>query len=395
MTEPTSQEQINLFRQESAGKEPWQAYAVTIVVVVGVLVVLLLARNVLGPYIMGLLLAYVLLPVVRWLETQVARIGPIARFARPIAVLSASILTLAGIAIVIAVMLEPIIDQVRHLLLEYETYWETIKTEQDGFRKVYLELVPTEAQEWIDANMGKVGSAIMSGSSGLLQWLFLTSGSIASALVAFFAVPLFMVYYLLDERHTVANIRSRLPAIWAEDLVASFQTMDRILGSYTRGVVVESVIVGIITGLGYWIVGIHLALPLGIIAFAGEIVPIIGPWLAFAISFPVVLATQSDKAIWAAAVFLVVQVIEGWVLAPRIRARSVDFSATGTLILIAIGGAIAGSIGIVFVLPAAAILRALAIYAYFRTHGHNPETALGMTPMFAGDSFANREISPT
>ncbi|MEZ4495308.1 MAG: hypothetical protein R2845_00670 [Thermomicrobiales bacterium] len=51
-----------------------------------------------------------------------------------------------------------------------------------------------------------------------------------------------------------------------------------------------------ITGLGYWFIGVELALALAVVAFAGEIVPILGPWIAFFILFPVIPATQPDRA---------------------------------------------------------------------------------------------------
>ena len=369
-------------------REPRSVHALTAVLAVAIGAILVLSRNVLGPFLLGMLIAYLLLPIVRWLELQIGKHPKLAGFARPIAVGIAVLIALLCIAGVLALVLKPVIENVRSILLNYEDYWTTIQTDQDGLNKVYTNLVPENARIWIDANLGRVGSSLFSGSSGLLQWLFLTSGSIASAVVGFFAIPLFMIYFLLDEPKTIGNLRSGCPRFGPRISVAAFKTMDRILGAYTRGVVIESVIVGVITGIGYWVIGVHLALPLGIIAFAGEIVPIIGPWIAFAISFPVVLATQSDKAILAIVVFAVIQIIEGWVLAPRVRAQSVDFSPTGTLITIAIGGAVAGAIGVVFALPAAAILRALAIYAYNRTLGYDCDTALSMTPMFAGDQIS-------
>ena len=59
---------------------------------------------------------------------------------------------------------------------------------------------------------------------------------------------------------------------------------NRIFGSYSRGVIFEAVLVGFITGFGYWVIGVDLWAALGVIAFAGEIVPILGPWIAFLIS---------------------------------------------------------------------------------------------------------------
>ncbi len=116
-------------------------------------------------------------------------------------------------------------------------------------------------------------------------------------------------------------MRHQLPEGWGEDAVAVYRLANGVLGTYTRAVMVEAVIVGVITGFGYWLIGVDLFLPLGFIAFAGEIVPILGPWIAFFISFPVVLATQPELAIPAVVLFGVIQALEGWFLAPRIQGQ--------------------------------------------------------------------------
>jgi predicted PurR-regulated permease PerM len=144
---------------------------------------------------------------------------------------------------------------------------------------------------------------------------------------------------------------------------------------------VEAVIVGIITGFGYWVIGVDLFLPLGFIAFAGEIVPILGPWIAYFISFPVVLATQPELAIPAVVLFGVIQALEGWFLAPRIQGQAVEFSASFTLLILAIGGAVAGGLGVVIALPVAALVRALIVYVMRRLRGLAPvEAAVGLIP---------------
>ena len=138
----------------------------------------------------------------------------------------------------------------------------------------------------------------------------------------------------------------------------------------------EAVLVGFITGFGYWAIGVNLWAALGVIAFAGEIVPILGPWIAFLISFPVVLATQPEKALPAIALFGVIQLLEGWIIAPRIQGHSVDFSASATLIILAIGGALGGGLGIVISLPTAAIIRAFIVYIDRRLSGMTPAEAV-------------------
>ena len=141
-------------------------------------------------------------------------------------------------------------------------------------------------------------------------------------MLAIIAVPLFVIYCLIASRDR-RQVRGQFPRAWAGDALALVHIFSRVFGSYTRGVIVESIIVGVISALGYYLIGIQVWLPLGVIALIGEIVPIIGPWIAFFISLLVILATQPDKTLLALGLFVVIQILEGLVLAPRIQgARS-------------------------------------------------------------------------
>ena len=139
---------------------------------------------------------------------------------------------------------------------------------------------------------------------------------------------------------------------------------------------------GFITGFGYWIIGVDVFLPLGVLAMIGEIVPIIGPWLAFLVSFPVVLATQPELAIPAMVLFGVIQMLEGWFIAPQIQGNSNDFTNSGTLVILAIGGALGGALGVVLALPVAGLIRAISVYTYRRLQGSNPDHAVEALSIF-------------
>jgi predicted PurR-regulated permease PerM len=337
--------------------------------------ILAAAWDALGPYLLGLMMAYLLLPVVRRIESWLPHHGRWERLARPIAAIATAVLAIFGFLLLLGILLDPVIDQTSDLLNNLEANWATIKADNDGFRSWYEDNVPEDLQEAIERNVNQIGQALLDGIAGLAGWLLNTTGSFLSAAVALLAVPLFVVYYLMGERDTAENLRRQLPKRWADDAIAVFRIFDRVLGSYTRGVVVESAIVGVITGTGYWLIGVDLALPLGVIAFAGEIVPILGPWIAFGISFPVVLATQPELAIPAVAVFAIIQALEGWFLAPKIQGNSVEFTSAGTLLIIAICGAVAGALGVVFALPAAAVGRTLIVYIARRLDGLAPDEA--------------------
>ncbi len=355
-------------------------FAIVMLLVVAGL--LWLARDALGPFIVGILLIYILLPLVKWIERHLPEQGFIGRKRRPIAAIMGALFAVGVLAVLIGALIGPVIDDTREVLDNLQQNWEQAKAENKDFRTIYEDYVPEQLQTWIDSHTDDIGRAISSGAGAALSWIAWVTGSAISSIMAFVSIPLFVLYYMMDQKSTTTNLRRQFPKLWADDAIALFKIFDRVFGDYTRGVVIESVIVGFITGAAYWIIGVNLFLPLGVIAFMGEIVPIVGPWLAFIVSFPVILATQPDKAIWAMAVFLVIQVLEGWFLAPQILGQSSDFTRSGTIFLLAVGGAIGGGLGVVLALPVTALIRAVGVYIHHRLNGHDPETAMSMLNVF-------------
>jgi predicted PurR-regulated permease PerM len=293
--------------------------------------------------------------------------------------LSVVIVVIAVVALG-AFIAQPVIDDIDEIANNFPEYWTQLTTDS-RVSEWYEDLVPGEAQAWIDENFSNLGQTLLTYASTLLNYLFSATGSIIEAVLAFIIVPVFMIYVLIDRPSAGRQIRKLMPERWVDDTLAVATVADGILAAYTRGVIISSVVVGAITAAGYWLVGIDLWLALGVIAFLGEIVPILGPWIAFVISFPVVLVTQPDKALWAVLVFGVIQVLEGWFISPKIQASSIEFPPVIILLALAIGGEVAGAVGVVLALPAAAILRALSVYVLRRVDGLRPaEATAGLQP---------------
>ena len=369
---------------EGTGEEPrgatWRDFQprhlVTIVLVLIVLVILYLSRGKLGPYLLAITLSYLLLPVVRGIERFLPAAGRWAKLRRPLATLFSVVIVVVTVLVLGAYIAQPVIDDIDEIANQFPEYWTQLTTDS-RISDWYEDLVPGEAQAWIDENFSNLGQTLLGAASGLLDYVFSATGSIIEAVLALIIVPVFMIYVLIDRPSAERQIRKLMPERWVDDTLAVARVSDGILAAYTRGVIISSVVVGLITAVGYWAVGIELWLALGVIAFLGEIVPILGPWIAFVISFPVVLVTQPDKAIWAVLVFGVIQALEGWFISPKIQSSSIEFPPVIVLLALAIGGEVAGAVGVVLAIPAAAILRALGVYVLRRVDGLRPAEAMG------------------
>ena len=105
-------------------------------------------------------------------------------------------------------------------------------------------------------------------------------------------------------------------------------------------------------------------------------VPIIGPWISFIAAAIVVLATHPEQ-IWAVAIlFLAIQQLENTLLVPKIQGDAVDMNPAVIMVLLVVGGALFGFLGIIVIVPFAAIVRDIFLYAYHRLseEAEMPET---------------------
>lgn len=349
----------------------------------GIIGLLYWGREALPPFLLGLVVAYMLLPPVRRLEQTLPGSGLWAKARRPLAAIVVAFLTVILIGFLLRSLAQPVIEQTSQIFSSLDALWQQAQANAPQLQAWYDLNVPAEAQVWVDQAFETIGRAALSVSGSLGRWILGFTGNALSSVVAFVAAPLFVVYFLIDEPKITHQIREQFPRPWAGDALALVHIFNRVFGSYTRGVIIESIIVGIITGLGYFLIGVEVWLPLGVIALVGEIVPIIGPWVAFIISLPVILATQPDRALLALGLFVIIQILEGWFLAPRIQGGAVHFTASATLLALAIGGAIGGAMGVILALPAAALLRDVAFYMSYRVGGLSPQAAVARLPSFA------------
>jgi len=129
------------------------------------------------------------------------------------------------------------------------------------------------------------------------------------------------------------------------------------MGRWFQGQLLLGVIVGVLVYLGLWILNVRFALLLAIIAGVLELVPYIGPVLA---AIPgVILALFQGPfllAVWVLLLYIVVQQLENYLIVPLVMKKAVGLNPVVVIIALLIGGKLAGVIGILLAVPAAAVL---------------------------------------
>lgn len=134
------------------------------------------------------------------------------------------------------------------------------------------------------------------------------------------------------------------------------------VGSYLRGVVVNMFVIGILSGLGNWVLGVPYPLLLGIIAGLTELLPYIGPWISGGAAVLVALLLLGPlKAVEIVALYLAIQEIEGNTLVPVVMMRTVKLNPLTVVVAVLLGTEVLGIVGGVLAVPAAAIVEVLVL----------------------------------
>jgi len=137
-----------------------------------------------------------------------------------------------------------------------------------------------------------------------------------------------------------------------------------VLSSYARGTVLVAAIDGLGIGLGVALVGVPLALPIGVLVFLSSFVPVIGALLSGLVAVLIALATEGPgKALAVLGIVIAVQQLEGHVLQPVIQGNLVALHPLLIVLAVSIGSLAAGIAGAVIAVPVVAVARTLLGYS--------------------------------
>jgi len=338
-----------------------------IVFVLGIIVTFWLLyafRSVLLPFICGLVLAYLLYPLISWFEKKLPGQGRWLSARRASLIALIFIITLALVGVFTFYIIAGVVSSFSILLKNAPQYFtEGLQTFHEWLQS-FQRWFPPETQQQVggiaqDAGTS-LGNAMRSAFGKGLSYISSTFGFI----LGFVALPVFLFYILKDWEKLSSSFYSAFSPQMAVHVRGVVAVIDEVLGRWIRAQLVLSATVAVLCFIGLAALGITLAPALA--AFQGmmEFVPILGPWIGGAVGVIVVLAIAPDKAIWAAIVYLAVQLLENILLVPRIHGTYMRIHPAMILVLLPLGAYVAGLWGIILIVPLTAT--AVELYKYAR-----------------------------
>jgi predicted PurR-regulated permease PerM len=348
------------------------------IAILGVLWLLNEAGDALGPFVIALVLAYLLSPLV----DRLARLMP-----RLAAILSVYIAVIGGLVLAGFLVIPGVVGQVQDLLDQAPQYFQQFQASTRDWQAQYEALkLPQEARTTLE---NSVRQALASAGGALQATLFGTLRTVRQVfgvLAGFVVIPFFLFYVLKDSNRGLAWMQGLLPRHWQPDARRLARIGNDILNDYIRGQLILGLVVGIATTAGLFLVGSRYWLLLGIIAGFTELIPILGP-IVGAVPGLTVAAFHPEglgMVVKVLLVYLVVQQLENNLLVPKIQGDSVKLHPAVILLVLVVGGQVAGLVGLIVAVPVAAIVRDWYIYLYRRLVDTD-------TPAVAEDQVPSRQ----
>lgn len=205
----------------------------------------------------------------------------------------------------------------------------------------------------IEAKVGQFSDALLAGLMDLpkdLSYLLLA--------------PVIAYYFLRDSNTFGGSLLTMFPPNRRSDVLILAKETDRVIRSFIRGNLLVSLAVAIVTWAGLWLIGVDYPLVLGALNGILDIIPYFGPVLG---AVPVLLFAllQGDvNILWVVVLLLAVQQMENIFISPRVIGDSVGLHPVTIILLVFLGGSIGGILGMVLVIPIAAVAKVLLNFFY-------------------------------
>jgi predicted PurR-regulated permease PerM len=311
-------------------------------------------RHIFTPIFLAFIIAYILDPVVDRLEAW--------KVPRPLAIVIVLAGTLGIIIVFLALVLPSIIAEMASVIQEIPrqlaALWIRLQPwlEQQGIS------IPHSTQEWVEhlgTYASDVASSILAPAGNLLSTIMGGTISVIGSVVAALVVLVLGVYLLSAFDRITAEVRELIPWRWRATVISYAEEIDQILSQFVRGQLTVMAILAVLYSGAYALLGVRLAVPIGIAAGMLNFIPYVGG--AFALAAGVLMSLLGGWHPWqlvgVGLAYAVVQTLEGFVITPRVVGKTVGLSEIWVLVALFVGGELFGFLGILLALPTAAVAK--------------------------------------
>jgi predicted PurR-regulated permease PerM len=196
-------------------------------------------------------------------------------------------------------------------------------------------------------------------------WVGAFVSRLGYVITAIILVPVYAFFFMLHFNTIVKAVHDHIPQAYRPTVVRVVTTIDNSVSSFFRGRLLVAALVGLLNGVGWFIVGVPYSLALGAAAGILQLVPFMG---VIVLPFALILAyAEAPPGAWlmpvvlAFSVYMIVQAIESFVIAPYVDARSSGLHPVTTIVVLMIGAELSGLLGMLISIPLASTIKSLGM----------------------------------
>ena len=315
--------------------------------------------NILSPFAGGIVIAYILDPMVKFFY---ARLFKEKKGTRGFAILLAYAVAILLLVLLGWLVVPQIVNSIGMLFTNFPSYIQGV---QDMLLYVQSEygIDLQQATKMLDDSEAMVKEIYAMATDAMPQ-IVASIGSVASNFVAIFTSIAASIYMLADKDHLLHQLRTLAHAFLPEKVASNTLRICHYANvnftGFFVGKIIDSAIIGVITFVAMTILRLDFAVLISVFIGITNIIPVFGPFIGAIPSVFILLLIDPLQAVIFCVLILIIQQVDGNFIGPKILGSSIGISALWILFSIVVGGDLFGIVGMIVGVPVFATLYGLA-----------------------------------
>jgi predicted PurR-regulated permease PerM len=306
--------------------------------------------------VLAALFAYVVAPLVQFAGQPIRIAGRPRRLSRAAAIAVVYVLIGGGVSGAAALLLPSATEQINDIVARAPAYAESIMTWEHGWSRYYERLrIPRELRQSIQQSALAAGDGAVQSIQGSLLALVGALSYVPWLLL----IPILAFFLLKDAAALRRTFIRALPHHGQLRGHRLFEELNATLAAYTRAQLLACVLVGVLCGVGFAILGIPYPVVLGVLAGVLEFIPLVGPLVLAAVAATIGALHAPMLAVWAIGFLGVLRLIEDYAIYPRLIRRGIHVNPLAVILAVLAGAELGSIAGMFLAVPAVAIASVL------------------------------------
>ncbi len=315
---------------------------------------LLLIGNVLAPFVISCIIAYILQPLIRTICSRY-------NISRTIIAFVVFVIFISIFLFLLIVLLPSIYQQITSLINKIPTYKNYIQTQIVPVIVTKVTLIDPTIGTKIKDSLQSLISSIFSIITLLTNNIWFYTVATINKVAMMLLIPIILFYFLRDWPKMIDNLESLLPLQEKSRVRAILFSINKLLSAYIRGQLNICLLLSCFYGLGLSIIGVDLSLLIGILSGVLIIIPFIGTLISFSLALIIGYFSfgMQIELSYIILLYVIGNIIESYILTPKIIGDKIGLHPLWIMFSVFASGALFGFIGIFFAIPIAGIIKVL------------------------------------